>query len=390
MAPAGRLTLTHSVLMAMPIHFLSVMQLPAWALKIVNRRCRGFLWKGDADINGGHCLLPWSRVCMPKECGGLGIPNLKWFGYALRCRWPCLTWEEDERPWSTLPEEREKEVMALFNSATMVQVGDGRRARFWTDKWLPGGCSIQETAPALFSFFKDMGGSVRDAIDNRSWIREISGGISAQAMAQYLKIWDVVESTVLAVQVPDRLVWKWTGDRCFSVSSAYGMFFAANIRFACHKPIWRSKVPPRCKFFMWLVIHKRCLTADNLERRGWPSNETCPMCLSTHEDCSHLFLCCRYSQQVWSGFRNWTRVTFPIPDDNFGSSENWWINARRGIPKAARRNFDTMTILIYWRIWKERNAMIFQQVASSVDRVLELIQEDITVWRSAGCVGDIG
>ncbi|XP_044404357.1 uncharacterized protein [Triticum aestivum] len=94
--------------------------------------------------------------------------------------------------------------------------------------------------------------------------------------------------------------------------------------------------------------------------------------------------------QVWSGFRNWTRVTFPIPDDNFGSSENWWINARRGIPKAARRNFDTMTILIYWRIWKERNAMIFQQVASSVDRVLELIQEDITVWRSAGCVGDIG
>lgn len=60
MAPARRLTLTQSVLMAFPIHFLSVMQLPAWALKIINRRCRGFLWKGNLDINGGHCLLPWS------------------------------------------------------------------------------------------------------------------------------------------------------------------------------------------------------------------------------------------------------------------------------------------------------------------------------------------
>jgi hypothetical protein len=38
---SGRLTLTRSVLMALPLHLLSVLPLPQWALDIINRRCRG-------------------------------------------------------------------------------------------------------------------------------------------------------------------------------------------------------------------------------------------------------------------------------------------------------------------------------------------------------------
>lgn len=98
MAVAGRLALTRSVLMALPMHFMAALPLPAWATKVINRRCRGFLWKGEEDISGGHCLMPWARVCMPKELGGLGVINLKYFGIALRCRWPWLRWEEEARP----------------------------------------------------------------------------------------------------------------------------------------------------------------------------------------------------------------------------------------------------------------------------------------------------
>ena len=110
LATAGRLTLTRSVLMALPIHLMSVLPLPAWAIKIINRRCRSFVWKGEEEINGGHCLLPWARVCSPLEAGGLGIINLKWFGWALRCKWPWLQWDAEERPWQLIPESTEKEV----------------------------------------------------------------------------------------------------------------------------------------------------------------------------------------------------------------------------------------------------------------------------------------
>jgi hypothetical protein len=49
-------------------------------------------------------------------------------------------------------------------------------------------------------------------------------------------------------------------------------------------------------------------------------------------------------------------------------------------------DFDTMAILIRWRIWKERNVMIFHQEYNTVDRVFEMIIEEIQTWRAAGCI----
>jgi hypothetical protein len=48
----GRLTLTRSVLMALPLHLMSVLPLPQWALDIINKRCRGLVWKGEEEVNG--------------------------------------------------------------------------------------------------------------------------------------------------------------------------------------------------------------------------------------------------------------------------------------------------------------------------------------------------
>jgi hypothetical protein len=39
------------------------------------------------------------------------------------------------------------------------------------------------------------------------------------------------------------VVWHRTVDGAFSVKSAYEMFFIARTRFACAKPIWKSKAP---------------------------------------------------------------------------------------------------------------------------------------------------
>lgn len=167
------------------------------------------------------------------------------------------------------------------------------------------------------------------------------------------------------------------------------MFFMANVRFACNKPIWKSKAPPRCKFFMWLVGHQRCLTADNLQRRGWPSNTTCPLCLAESENCTHLFVHCRFTQHLWRLFKLSTREHFITLDQNFNNTEDWWLKATSEVPKQACRNFDTVTILLHWRIWKELNARIFDQIASSADRVLDQVKEDLQVWRAAGCIIDL-
>lgn len=167
------------------------------------------------------------------------------------------------------------------------------------------------------------------------------------ALAQYLQVWDMAHDTQLSPTTLDKLQWKLTDDQRFSVRSAYGLFFMANVRFACNKPIWKSKAPSRCKFFMWLVVHQRCLTADNLIRRGWPSNDCCPLCMTEQECCTHLFVHCRYTQHLWRCFKRFTGDNFITPDASHGSTEDWWLKARSRVPKLVRRNFDTVIILIH-------------------------------------------
>ena len=242
--------------------------MPAWAIKIINCRCRSFIWKGEEEINRGHCLLPWSRVCMPRELGRLGVLNLKWFGLALRCKWPWLGWDADERPWHALPNVMEREVQALFNAACQVRRGSGEIAKFWTDRWLEDGKSVAQMAPLLFSFIYPRELIVKEASHYNAWTKDVAGGLSLPAIVQFLKVWELVENTSLNMDARDTPRWMLTSDKQFSVQSAYSLFFLGKIRFACSKPIWKSKAPPRCKFFMWLVVHKRCLTADYPELRS--------------------------------------------------------------------------------------------------------------------------
>ncbi|XP_040384497.1 uncharacterized protein LOC102712867 [Oryza brachyantha] len=49
LTPGDRLILIKTVLMALPAHLLSVLELPKWAVKDINRKCRGFLWKGQEE-----------------------------------------------------------------------------------------------------------------------------------------------------------------------------------------------------------------------------------------------------------------------------------------------------------------------------------------------------
>jgi hypothetical protein len=33
----------------------------------------------------------------------------------------------------------------------------------------------------------------------------------------------------------------------------------------------------------------------------------------------------------------------------------WWLVARKQVPKLGRKRFDSLTLLVRWSLWKERN-----------------------------------
>jgi hypothetical protein len=59
---------------------------------------------------------------------------------------------------------------------------------------------------------------------------------------------------------------------------------------------------------------------------------------------------------------------------------------RKRAPKNLRKDFDAVVILVHWRIWKERNSMVFDSVHHSVEDVFEMIREENRAWRAVGRV----
>ena len=112
--------------------------LPPWAFKDIDKIRRAFLWRGQKEAKGGHCLIARPKVCRSQELGGLGIADLKALSIALKARWSWLKRSEPNKPWANLPIQVSREVAGLISMAIITKVVNGSNTLFWEDKWLDG------------------------------------------------------------------------------------------------------------------------------------------------------------------------------------------------------------------------------------------------------------
>jgi hypothetical protein len=68
---------------------------------------------------------------------------------------------------------------------------------------------------------------------------------------------------------------------------------------------------------------------------------------------------------------------------------DWWALARKRFRRKEKKGFDSFIILIAWRIWKQRNARVFDNVARQFSEVqlVEQIFEEWDLWAKAGLGG---
>lgn len=203
-------------------------------------------------------MVAWPTVCKPTMMGGLGISDLRLAGYALQARWLWLQRTDEDRAWNQLPIKTAPQVQAFFRASTVMTFGDGRQALFWEDNWLQGE-SIRDYAPYLYQFVSKRTRetqTVRQALTQRQWVRSITRGLSVVAITEYLHLWEATELIHLTDQ-PDRLVWRWTQDGCYTAQSAYKMLYLGSTKFRGHQLVWKTWAPLRIKIFLWLAFRKR-------------------------------------------------------------------------------------------------------------------------------------
>ena len=94
---------------------------------------------------------------------------------------------------------------------------------------------------------------------------------------------------------------------------------------------------------------------------------------------------CRYTRSIWQLAAEW--IAYPELNPNrwrpSESALTWWLNitTRTAVPHKVVRS---LTMLISWEVWKERNNRVFNRQETSATRLMEKIKAEAVIWATAG------
>jgi hypothetical protein len=126
------------------------------------------------------------------------------------------------------------------------------------------------------------------------WVTDFHGALTVPVLMEYIEL----DQVVLQPDIPDEQTWRLSPTGQFSTKSAYVAMFQGAIPFEPTERVWKTWAPSKCKFFIWLVEHNRCWTADKFEKRGLDHPKQCPLCDQQLETINHLLVSCIFARQI--------------------------------------------------------------------------------------------
>ena len=136
------------------------------------------------------------------------------------------------------------------------------------------------------------------------------------------------------------------------------------------------------KFFAWLLIQSKILTADKLIKGAWPCDPNCPFCDQEPETAAHLCLHCVFAQEVWFLIQGWSNGVVKTPERGV-DIEAWWMSSLQLIPQEQRRHVAALLMYTAWNIWKEWNRRVFEGRSMTAPLVFGCILEELGLRQAA-------
>ena len=138
-------------------------------------------------------------------------------------------------------------------AATTITVGDGKTAEFWHTPWLLG-AKPRDIAPLIFEISKGKNLTVRDAMHELLWLRNINmaSGLSVNHIMQFCALWSSLEQVQLQDGIADDIVWKFTANGKYSAVSAYKARFLGMVDSVMVPAVWGNWAPPNANFSLGL------------------------------------------------------------------------------------------------------------------------------------------
>ena len=113
-----------------------------------------------------------------------------------------------------------------------------------------------------------------------------------------------------------------------------------------------------------------------MRARGLPHDDRCCLCDQGFETGAHLALLCPFAKEVWAFFQD----TSPRATQLASSSTTlcaWWEKLRQGKKDDHRKRDISVSVYVFWHIWKERGRRIFQQEEMLPAAIAGLVRADL-------------
>lgn len=189
-----------------------------------------------------------------------------------------------------------KDYDAFFNEFIAFKANNGLSNKFWMNTWC-GSSSLAIELPNMFALATCKDGSIRDHVDDllspNSWNLKLR---------RNLFDWEIQEAGALLCRLSlavkgspnaaDKKIWIANNKGAFSVSSFVKALEEDGTQFGVWKFFWKSPLPSKSCFFLWLAYWGKVLTVDNIIARGMIIPNRCSMSMQDEESVNHLLVQC--------------------------------------------------------------------------------------------------
>ncbi|KAG8499648.1 hypothetical protein CXB51_006070 [Gossypium anomalum] len=384
----GRVTLAQSVLLSIPNYFMQSLMIPKGVCADIKRLVRQFIW-GCTEGQSKMALVGWDSICQPWARGGLGFRHLNdqnssfliKIGFSLISKCEVLWvrvlrskygWKDQlldsisrnqcSHLWRSL-----SKIWSLFRENLILSIGDGASVRCWKDNWILGMGPLFLKIPSSTNL--DLDYSIREMVKlDGSWNLDL------------FRIWvpEEVISRITSIPPshpdagPDRVGWARSASGSFSVRSAYWALKEDtwNSQEEHWKISWKYQGPQRVRVFLWLAFQQRLLTNSERTRRGISHSSSCTVCGNDLEDLVHVLRDCPNANDVW-------KIVVPdqLKQRFFSLPFHDWFILNLCFHERLQESGVTWSCLfglIEWRIWKNRNLFIFQNISWIATEVVKV------------------
>jgi hypothetical protein len=80
---------------------MSIIKFPEWAIKTINSQMANFFWN-DQDNSHKYHLADFRYLNQRKECGGMGIPDLRDLNLCLLAFWVQRYYDAGDKLWKII------------------------------------------------------------------------------------------------------------------------------------------------------------------------------------------------------------------------------------------------------------------------------------------------